>query len=116
VRTGTWTIPLSVDVWTASAVARDTWTERVWAALNEPPSVGGVAVVAHMSGLALALPEYFSAVCVFDGDGWSAVPNADGASREEHRATFQITARVDELTEKLVTRLTATALDVTVTR
>lgn len=115
VRTGTWTIPLSVDVWTASAVARDTWTERVWAALNEPPSVGGAAVVAHMSGLALSLADYHGAVALFDGDGWTAVPNPDDASRESHRTLIPLTARVDELTERVVPRLVRTTLDLTLT-
>lgn len=107
-RLGAWTLPLAIEVWAASRRARADRTAQVWAALNEPPS----ADVRASAGLTLTLADYFSAPCTFDCEGWDTHPSPEGVDREEWRVTFQVTARVDDISETTATRLTATTADV----
>lgn len=114
-RMGSWKLALAVELWCATAFERDARIAQVHAALNEPPQVSGEAVLDVLAGLTLTVADYFNAPCTFDSEGWLAVPQAEGAGREEWRATFQVTARIDELVEKTVTRQVATEVTVTAT-
>lgn len=114
-RLGAWRLPLAVELWCATAAERDRRIEEVHAALSEPPAIDGEAVVDVMAGLTLTISDYFGAVCTFDSDGWDARPDAEGTAREEWRARFEVTARLDELTEKTVRRLVATEVTATAT-
>lgn len=110
-RTGAWSLPLAVDVWCASRKAR---ADRiaVWAALNEPPTVSGAAVADAIAGLTLPIADYFGAPCAFDCEGWDSHPSPEGTDREEWRATFQVVARIDNLTQRTITRLVSTSITV----
>ena len=113
-RLGAWRLPLAVEVWCATSIERDRRIEQVHAALSEAPTVGGAAVVDVMAGLTLTVADYHGAKCTFDSDGWDARPDAEGTAREQWRARFEVVARIDELVEKTVTRLTATTTTVSV--
>lgn len=113
IRLGAWRIPLAVEIWCATAFERDTRVEQIHAALNEPPTIAGEAQVDAMAGLSLVVSDYHGAVAAFDAEGWSAMPVSEGTAREEWRARFEVTARVDELVEKTITRQTSTAITVT---
>ena len=111
-RLGSWTIPLVVEVWARHAAERDTYARAVYDALTQPPTVGGAPVVDVMSGATLTLADYFSAPCTFDTEGWNDTDTPDAAAREEWRSTFQVTARVDDLVERVVTRQSAVTVTV----
>ncbi len=112
-RLGSFTIPLAIELWCATEFERDRRIEQIQAALNEAPTVSGEAVADVLAGLTLTVADYFNAPCTFDSDGWLATPQAEGVTREEWRATFPVTARIDELVEKTVTRQVATEVTVT---
>lgn len=111
-RLGSWTIPLAVEVWARNAAERDTYARAVYDALTQPPTVGGAPAVDVMSGATLTLADYFAAPCTFDTEGWNDTDTPDAAAREEWRSTFQVTARVDDLAERVVTYQTATTVTV----
>lgn len=111
-RLGSWSIPLVVEVWARNSAERDTYARAVYDALTQPPEVGGAPVVDVMAGVTLTLADYFSAPCTFDTEGWNDTDTPDAAAREEWRSTFQVTARVDDLAERVVTYQTATTVTV----
>lgn len=111
-RLGAWRIPLAIEVWCATAFDRDTRAEQIYAALSEPPTIGGTAQVDALAGLSLVVSDYHNAVATFDAEGWDARPVAEGTAREEWRARFEVVARVDELVTKTVTRQVSTEITV----
>lgn len=111
-RLGSWKIPLAVEVWAKTAPERDAYVQLVHAALNEAPAVSGVAVVGVMAGVTLTLADYFSLPCTFDAEGYADNDTPDATTREEWRATFQVTARCDEIVEKVVVRQHTTTVTV----
>lgn len=114
-RTGEALVPLAVEVWCESAFERDRWKALVDAALNVPPSVAGERVADAMDGLTLTCAAgsdgegYFGAVATYDFEQRGEPASPEGTQREEWRALFQGTARVDVL------RLATTRRQVSVT-
>lgn len=115
-RTGALRIPLAIDVWCSTQKERDELVEKLARALDRPPSVGGERVVGALGGLDLACDatEYFGARVTYDCESRSALPAPEGIAREEWRAVFQVSARVDELREETITRQTALTADLAV--
>lgn len=109
-RTGEVIVPIAVDVWCETQAERDAWTQRVADALQRPPSVDGAPVADMMDGLTLTCAAgngasgYFGAVVTYDTDTRQAPSSPEGSQREEWRAVFQVTARVDLLREVTTTR------------
>lgn len=115
-RLGALRVPLAIEVWGSTAKERDDLVERLARALDRPPTVGGERVVAAMGGLSLACTseDYFGAIVTYDCESRTALPTPEGIAREEWRAVFQVTARVDELREESITRQTAMTTDLAV--
>lgn len=111
-RLGSFKLPLAVELWCGTALERDTRVEELHAALNEPPTIAGAAQVDAMAGLALVVADYHGAVATFDAEGWDARPVAEGTAREEWRARIEVTARIDELVTRTVTRQVSTEITV----
>lgn len=115
-RLGALRVPIAIDVWCSTQKARDDLVERLARALDRPPSVDGERVANALGGLNLpcASEEYFGAVVTYDCESRSALATPEGVTREEWRAVFQVTARVDALREETITRQTAMTADVAV--
>lgn len=111
-RLGAWRFPLAIELWCATAFERDARVEEIHAALNEPPTIAGAAQVDAMAGLSLVVSDYHGAVATFDAEGWDARPVAEGTAREEWRARIEVTARIDELVTRTVTRQVSTEITV----
>lgn len=109
-RIGEVVAPIAVDLWCETQFDRDTWAERIARALQRAPSVAGSPVADVMDGLTLTCAAgngaegYFGAVATFDTDTHTAPTSPEGAQREEWRATFPVTARVDLLREVTTVR------------